>query len=63
MTERMTRAEKRRLADEFIKRTDPYTHHDFPAIDLRAYIQYVKDHNLMAKDVTPEIMEMFIKKE
>ncbi len=60
MTEQMTRAEKRKLADEFIQRTDPYTHQEFPAVDLRAYMRYVKEKRLSPRDVTPEIMAKFL---
>ncbi len=62
MTGQMTRAEKRRLADEYIKRTDPYTHHDFPTVDLRAYMRYVKENNLSPRDVTSEVMAQFVVK-
>lgn len=63
MTKQMTKSEKRRFVDEFIKRTDPYTPHtDFPVVDLRAYMRYVKEHKLAPRDVTPEIMAKFVVK-
>ena len=61
MTKQMTKSEKRRLVDEFIKRTDPYTTHtDYPVVDLRAYMRFVKEQHLAPQDVTSEMMNKFV---
>ena len=62
MIGQMTRAEKRKMVDDYIKRTNPYTHHDFPAVDLRAYMRYVKENNISPRDVTPDVMARFLMK-
>lgn len=59
----LSRNEKNEIIKEFIERVNPY---DPPKpsykIDLRAYAKYLDENNIEGKDVTDEIMSMFIKK-
>ncbi len=51
------------LVREFVERVNPFvpTKCEY-RMDYRAYAKYVKEHGLTGKDITPEIMEMFIVK-
>ncbi len=51
------------LVKEFADRVNPYTPSKCAyRMDYRAYAKYVKENGLTGKDITPEIMEMFIVK-
>ena len=57
----LSKKSKREIVKEFIERVNPYE----PAVpnykmDLRAYADYVKKNGLTGKDITQEIMNMFI---
>lgn len=54
--------EKNFVANEFIQRSNPYEKWSYLNFDLRGYASYVKEHTLTADDITPKIMNMFIKK-
>jgi len=62
MNGQMTLSEKNALAQEFIKRVNPYekTKPSY-IVDLRAYAKYVKENNLNPHDITKEIMMKFVK--
>ena len=55
------RTSKQNTADEFIKRVDPYEKPLPISFDLRAYSKYISDHGLKANQITPEIMNRFIR--
>lgn len=50
------------IANEFIKRINPYNSETSLNFDLRGYSSYVKEKHLDANQITPKIMSMFIKK-
>jgi hypothetical protein len=51
---------KRKIAEDYIQRVNPYKKPAPIAFDLRAYADYVETHGLSARDITPEIMDQFI---
>ena len=53
---------KAQLVQDCIRRVNPYEKQPPLAFDMRGYAQYVKEHGLSAKDITPEIMQMFSRK-
>lgn len=53
---------KKELMDEYIKKYDPYTKRNELKFDLRGYSSYVETHNLNVEDITPDIMNMFVRK-
>ncbi len=51
------------LVKEFVERVNLFTPSKCEyKMDYRAYAKYVKENCLTRKDITPEIMEMFIVK-
>lgn len=59
MNGRMTKSERNRVVDDFIKRCDPYKSRKTPKFDLRGYADYLKKNHISGMDVTPEMMQMF----
>ena len=55
-------SDKKNLVDEYVKKYDPYTQQEGLDFDLRGYSSYVEEHNLSVKDITPDIMNMFVRK-
>lgn len=50
---------KRQIVEEYINLVNPYETPKPIAFDLRGYAAYIRENNLKAEDITPEIMEMF----
>ena len=46
---------------EYIKRVRPYEKPQPIAFDLRGYAKYVSDKQIKTADITPEVMNMFVK--
>lgn len=62
MKSQMTLSEKRKIADEFIKRTNPYERKASPIImDLRGYADYVAQNHIATGSITDEMMMKFAK--
>lgn len=55
-------SDKKKIVDEYVKKYDPYTKNEGLNFDLRGYSSYVETHNLNVKDITPDIMNMFVRK-
>lgn len=55
-------SDKKKIVDEYIKKYDPYEKKEGLNFDLRGYASYVETHNLKAEDITPDIMNQFVKK-
>ena len=51
--------EKQKIADDYIKKVNPYIKPEPLQFDLRGYSNYMKEHNIAAKDVTDDIYEKF----
>lgn len=51
--------QKRILAEDFVKKSNPYEKKKPLNFDLRAYASYVKMNNLKPSDITPQIMKKF----
>ena len=62
MKKPMTLSEKRKMAAEFIEKTDPY-HKKRPTtiIDLRAYANYIVQNHIEPANITEEMMLKFAK--
>ena len=54
--------EKKSIANEFIRQNNPYEKKPSLNFDLRKYATYVKENGLKADEITPQIMNMFVKK-
>lgn len=50
-----------KVVDDFIAVHNPYNQRKTIGFDLRAYAKYIRDHNLKASEITPEIMDKFKK--
>lgn len=62
MKEQMTLSEKRKIADDFIRRTDPYhKKHPSVVIDLRAYAAYVEQNHIAPQNITDDMVLKFAK--
>ncbi len=59
--QRKNYSEYKKEMDEFIRTHPPYASSKPCNVDLRAFSKYVKENGLSNEDVTPEIVEMFIK--
>lgn len=59
--QRKNYSEYKKEMDEFIRTHPPYAPSKPCSVDLRAFSKYVKENGLSNEDVTPEIVEMFIK--
>ena len=55
------RTSKQNIIDDFLKRVDPYKKPLPISFDLRAYSKYVSENGLKADQITPEIMNRFIR--
>lgn len=59
----LSKTNKKQMVEDFIHRVNPY---DPPkgefSVDLRAYAKYVEKNKLTGKDITKEILDMFVKK-
>ena len=55
------RKSKRQIVEEYVKRVNPYEKQPPIAFDLRGYAKYVAEKGLEARDITPEIIQMFSK--
>lgn len=53
---------KKKIVDEYVKKYSPFEKKEGLDFDLRGYSTYVKTHNLEAKEITPDIMNMFEQK-
>ena len=47
---------------EYLKTHDVNHPQKLPAMDLRAYEKYINEHNLSYKDITQDIIDMFVVK-
>lgn len=56
-----TRTSKQNVVDDFLKRVDPYEKPLPISFDLRGYSRYVSENGLTANQITPEIMNRFIR--
>lgn len=50
---------KDQMAEDFIKRINPYEKHQPMNYDLRAYVNYIREHNLKIEEITPELVNLF----
>lgn len=57
-----TSAFRKATAEKFISENNPYKKREPINFDLRAYSSYVRENNLTARQITPQILEKFIKK-
>ncbi len=61
MNKHMTSSEKRKIADDFIARVNPYKASDpSPAIDLRAYAKFIAENGINPKDITDSMIMQFV---
>ena len=58
--QKMSYDERNQRASNFLKRVDPYKKQEPLNFDMKAYAAYVKEHNLSAGEISPEIMEKFV---
>lgn len=59
----LSKMEKKQIVKDFIRRVNPYEpQKEKISIDLRAYAKYVEEKKLTGKDITKEILDMFVKK-
>lgn len=54
--------EKKNIANEFIQKINPYETGKPLKFDLRGYASYVKENRLTANEITPKLLDMFVKK-
>ena len=54
-------SEKKLIANEFIQRNNPYKKGPSLKFDLRGYASYVRENGLKANEITPKILNMFVK--
>ena len=52
---------KKQIVEDFMKRVNPYEKPQPIAFDLRGYAKYVSDKKIKTADITPEVMNMFVK--
>ena len=55
-----TSAFRRAAAEKFISKNNPYQKREPVNFDLRAYSSYVRENNLTARQITPQLLEKFI---
>ena len=55
--------ESDKIANDFIKKNERniYSGGFMEPFDVRGYAKFMKEHQLSAKDITPEIMQKFVK--
>lgn len=55
--------ESDKIANDFIKKNEHniYSGGFMEPFDVRGYARFIKEHQLSAKDITPEIMQKFVK--
>ena len=55
--------ESDKIANVFIKKNEHniYSGGFMEPFDVRGYARFIKEHQLSAKDITPEIMQKFVK--
>lgn len=56
----MKNCNKQTIVDNYISEYDPYIKGPYLKFDLRAYSAYIKQHQLKAQNITPEILEKFM---
>ncbi len=57
----LSKKQKDEMIKDFIERVNPYNpQKSDKTVDLRAYAKYVKEKGLSGKEITPEIMNMFV---
>ena len=55
--------ERDKVVSDFIKKNERniYSGRFMKPFDVRGYASFIKEHQLSAKDITPEIMHKFVK--
>lgn len=55
--------ESDKVVSDFIKKNECniYSGGFMKSFDVRGYARFIKEHQLSAKDITPEIMQKFVK--
>ena len=53
--------EKKKIVDNYLAQTDVYKPLVSLKFDLRGYADYVEKNNIDSRDVTDDILEMFVK--
>jgi len=55
--------ESDKVVSDFIKKNERniYSGGFMKPFDVRGYAKFIKEHQLSAKDITPEIMQKFVK--
>ena len=51
--------EKKKMADDFVLRLQPYKEHENLHFDLRGYAKYLKENGLSGKEVSEDIIKRF----
>lgn len=51
--------EKQAIADAFIERVNPYEKPEPLKFDLRGYSEYLKEHGITGKEVSPIVQRKF----
>lgn len=48
---------------KYVKEHESQIYHSefMPPFDVRGYVKYIRDHKLSATDITPEILQKFLK--
>lgn len=59
--QRKNYSEYKKEMDDYIRTHPPYVPSKPCNVDLRAFSKYVKENGLSNEEVTPEIVEMFVK--
>lgn len=57
--QQMSFKEKQQIADDFIKRVNPYVTSKPLEFDLRGYVKYVKEHGLAGNDIPESVIKKF----
>lgn len=55
-------SDKQNMVNQYILNNNLYDKSPSLNFDLRGYASYIKNHHLNAKDITPDILNKFVKK-